>query len=294
MATTANLRRVTQRSLTVAIPTRNRPDKLARCLAALEAARAHFEFDAVVCDSSWDEDAQRSREAVAAHGWARYVPHDLVGPCAARNLGAREADGELLAYVDDDVYVEPEAIARLAAAVDADDVVAAGTLDWGDEWTRPQVMRRIGYSRAAEPGEETEWFVSAVLCMPRALVLQTPWDDDRRYYDDRMTCLLWRRAGARFAFVPEARAVHDEERKAYPLAQERHRIYANAYDAIFMRRSLSWLLSYELLGFAASAKAFGRTPRGALGIVLEWLRGNARFIADFPRLRRGEPAGGPS
>jgi glycosyltransferase involved in cell wall biosynthesis len=281
---------VTQRTLTVAIPSRNRPEKLAKCLAALEAARAHHEFDAVVCDSSSGEAAQRSERAVAAHPWARYVHHDLVGPCAARNLGARQATGELLAYVDDDVYVEPEAIARLADAVDADDVVVAGTLDWGDHWSEPQVMRRIGYARAVQPGEAMEWVISAVLCMPRRLVLEVPWDDDRRYYDDRMTCLLWRRAGARLTFVPSARAHHDDERKPYPLAQERHRIYANLYDAIFLRRSLSWILSYELLGFAASAKAFGRTPRGALGIVVEWLRGNARFLADFPRLVRGEPS----
>lgn len=278
---------MTQRSLTVAIPSRDRPEKLARCLAALDAARTFRDFDAVICDSSSGDARVRSAEVVAQYPWARYVPHDLVGPCAARNLGAREATGELLAYVDDDVYVEPEAIARIAAAVEADDVVTAGTVDWGDHWTGPMAMRRIGYARPTTADEDPEWVISAVLCLSRALALQTPWDEDRRYYDDRMACLLWRRAGARLVFVPDARARHDDDRKSYPLAQERHRIYANLFDAVFLRRSIGWLLSFEVLGFVTSARAFGTTPRGALGIVREWLRGNARFIADLPRLRRG-------
>ncbi len=287
--------------LTVAVPTRNRPAMLATCLEALEAAREHRTFDAVICDSSSGENAAATADVVARYEWARYVPHTLDGPCAARNLGAHAATGELLAYVDDDVYVEPEAIALLAAQVEqaTAPTVVAGTFTFdGVLFSEPQVMRPNGFSRPAQPGEPREWLISALLCCPRAIVLACPWDEQRRYYDDRFTSLLWRRHGVQLGFAPEARAYHDEQRKAYPLAQERHRIYANAFDAIFLRRSARWLLAFELLGFLTAAKRFARTPRGAFGIVAEWIRGNARFVRDLPHLRRaglpGHPVGEPA
>jgi len=268
---------------------------LARCLEALAVARERRPFDAVVCDSSSGPNATATQAVVAEHAWATYVPHSLDGPCAARNLGAHAATGELLVYVDDDVYVEAEAIEVLAAHVEQTDIptVAAGTVTLGGPWTGPQVMRPNGYSRPARPGEPAEWLISALLCCPRAVVLACPWDEDRRYYDDRFMSLLWRRHGVKLAFVPEARAHHDEHHKAYPLAQERHRIYANLFDAVFLRRSLRWLLAFELLGFATVGKRFARTPRGAAGIVAEWARGTARFVRDLPRLRRSGLPGHP-
>jgi len=278
-------------TITVVVPTRDRPAKLASCLAALEEARERCPFDAVVCDSSPGELAAPTEAAVAAYPWARYVAHDLVGPCAARNLGTREATGDVVVYVDDDVYVEPQAIAALADAVEAaPGAVVAGTLDWGDEWSVPMVMRRIGHSRPARPDETPEWCISAVLAVPRATALAVPWDEARRYYDDRFMCLLWRRAGVPLRWCPQARARHDDDRKVYPLAQERHRAYVNTYDAVFLRRSPGWALSFWTLGLAVGLKRFGRTPRGAAGMLAEWLRGSGRFVLDLPRLARAPRA----
>ena len=268
---------------------------LERCLEALAAAREQRSFDAVICDSSSGENAAATAAVVAKFPWATYVAHDLDGPCAARNLGAHAASGELLVYVDDDVYVEPDAVAILAGHVEqaATTTVAAGTLWLDNAWTQPAVMRANGHARPAQAGEPTEWFISALLCVPRALVLDCPWDEDRRYYDDRFSLMLWRRHGAALDFVPAARARHDDVRKVYPLAQERHRIYANLFDAVFLRRSVRWVLAFELLGFATSAKRFARTPRGALGLVAEWVRGNVHFLRDARRLRRAGLPGHP-
>jgi glycosyltransferase involved in cell wall biosynthesis len=48
-------------NVSVVIPTRNRPEKLRRCLAALADARELTPFEAHVCDSS---DVTAVREAV--------------------------------------------------------------------------------------------------------------------------------------------------------------------------------------------------------------------------------------
>jgi GT2 family glycosyltransferase len=51
-------------------------------------------------------------------------PHHL-GPAAARNLGSRQASGDVLVFVDADVEVHGDAFARIRAAFDDDEHLAA-------------------------------------------------------------------------------------------------------------------------------------------------------------------------
>ena len=64
--------------------------------------------------------AARPRNAVRARPAVRYVPHGAGrGLNAARNTGLREAGGELIAFVDDDVLAPPgwlQALVRGRAA----------------------------------------------------------------------------------------------------------------------------------------------------------------------------------
>jgi len=84
------------RSLSVIVPATDGPPTLGRCLEAIE--RAHDGPDEVI--------------VVAEQG--------LNGPAHARNVGAVRAEGALLAFVDADVAVHPDAFARIRAAFDAD------------------------------------------------------------------------------------------------------------------------------------------------------------------------------
>jgi glycosyltransferase involved in cell wall biosynthesis len=98
--------------LSIVVPTRDRPDALARCLAALGT-----EHEVVVVD-----DGSRDRAALArvveANASARSVRAAGAGPAAARNLGARAASTEVVCFTDDDCEPGPgwaEALARAAA-----------------------------------------------------------------------------------------------------------------------------------------------------------------------------------
>ncbi|MDN5874774.1 MAG: phosphoribosylformylglycinamidine synthase subunit PurQ, partial [Sinobacteraceae bacterium] len=80
---------------------------MGRCVAAIARAQGDCEI-LVVDDHSSDETA-----AVAAAQGARVIVADCNAGCsAARNLGAANARGELLFFVDADVVVAADALAR--------------------------------------------------------------------------------------------------------------------------------------------------------------------------------------
>ena len=109
----------------VVIPTRDRPAALGRCLAAL-ANQGGGSLQVIVVD-----DGSRNRAAVdatigGASVEARVIRTPGRGPAAARNLGARAADGDVVLFIDDDCEPRPEWASVLAAAVSESVPVAAG------------------------------------------------------------------------------------------------------------------------------------------------------------------------
>ena len=271
----------------VIVPTRNRPEKLERCLDALAGARGETRFPVYVCDSSGPELAPRVADLCDRHDFVKLVRHDRRGASAARNVGTEACNAELVISVDDDVYVEPNAIDELLRVhrEAGGPAVVAGSVGWSHWWSAPLVMRRIGYGREARPGEDVEFLVSALILYPRELGLALPWNERLWPYDDRYVSLVWRAAGAKLEYAPDARAHHDEVHTEYPVPHEADRIYVNALDGLLISRSPRRLLEFELVGFAACAKKWARTPRGALGIVAAWLRGNRALLRDLPALR---------
>jgi glycosyltransferase involved in cell wall biosynthesis len=105
----------------VVIGTRDRPDLLGECLASVSRARSPRDEIIVVDSASADP---RTVASVAAQGGASLVRSARPGSARARNLGASQARGEILAFTDDDALVEPEWLDALEARF-ADPSVAA-------------------------------------------------------------------------------------------------------------------------------------------------------------------------
>jgi glycosyltransferase involved in cell wall biosynthesis len=271
----------------VIVPTRNRPARLRRCLEALAGARAEMPFDVFVCDSSESENAPEVERICREHAFVRLVRHTGDGASAARNVGTRACNTKLVVNVDDDVYVDPGAISALVRRYRAakGEVVVAGTVRWQHWASRPLVMKRIGHGRAALQGESPEFLVSALLLYPRALALALPWNERLWPYDDRYVSLVWKAAGARLDFAADALATHDERHTQYPVAHEADRIYVNLLDAAVVNPSIARLLQFEILGFAANARAWARTPGGLTGLIGAWFAGHRAFIEDLRDLR---------
>ena len=91
-------------TLSVVVPTRDRPEMLARCLESVVKAMGP-EDELIVVDSA-SKDAKAVEQAAVGFG-ARVIRTDLPGAGRARNVGWQATGHELVVFVDDDVWVEP-------------------------------------------------------------------------------------------------------------------------------------------------------------------------------------------
>jgi glycosyltransferase involved in cell wall biosynthesis len=111
-ATRATLSVTDEIPLSVVVPTRDRPEMLDACLQALRRSLRSFD-ELIVADSASTNDATR---AVAERHRCVYMRCEQRGASRARNAGWRRAKHGVVAFVDDDVRVEP---GWAAALVDA-------------------------------------------------------------------------------------------------------------------------------------------------------------------------------
>lgn len=268
----------------VVVPTRNRPHKLARCLDALLASDVDAAFEIWVCDSSDESLAGEVAGVCERDPRVHLYHHRRIGYAQARNACGEVGTAPVVISVDDDVYVRPDALARLMAAYRRSGAwsVVAGSVAWGDDWTRPIVMRRIGYGRYAQPGERPDFVLTAMYLYPRELLLACPFNERIRSSDDRFVGALWKARGVEVVYEPEARAAHDDELTTALGAAEHQdsHIYANLFQAIWVERSAMLAAQYEVLGFAAGLKAWGRS-REQLPIFLRaWGLGHRALLRD--------------
>lgn len=113
--------------ISVIIPVHNGGTSFRRCLTSIaQAAPAPAEI-IVVGDGDTDGSAQLAEEFGAK---VLRIPQ-AGGPAAARNLGAREAEGDILFFVDADVTVSVDAIAQITEAFhhDAELTAVIGSYD---------------------------------------------------------------------------------------------------------------------------------------------------------------------
>ncbi|MFP4088194.1 MAG: glycosyltransferase family 2 protein [Desulfobacteraceae bacterium] len=97
-------------STSVVVCTKDRPRQLQRCLWSFRSLfRKPHEI--VVVDNAFHPKAERS--VVDRFPEVRYIHEPRPGLNVARNAGIRNTDGELVAFVDDDVTVHPNWIAGI-------------------------------------------------------------------------------------------------------------------------------------------------------------------------------------
>jgi glycosyltransferase involved in cell wall biosynthesis len=111
---------VNQPGISVIVCTRDRPELLRRCLNSLQKLN-YSGYEVIVVDN-----ASRSRETADVVNTTsfRYVYEERPGLDWARNRGIREANHGILAYVDDDVQVDPDWLRGIARGFDSPDVGA--------------------------------------------------------------------------------------------------------------------------------------------------------------------------
>jgi GT2 family glycosyltransferase len=121
------------KSLSVVIPSYDGAETLGSCLSALGAELVWSRDEVIVVDSSKSALPADLLQRFPKARWERHTPR--LFPGSARNIGARLARGEWIAFVDADIVVQPgwrEAVEALPDGV----VAAAGPVDAAKPQTR--------------------------------------------------------------------------------------------------------------------------------------------------------------
>ena len=146
-------------SATVVVPTDlARPDQLRACLAGLTRLD-HPDFEVIVVDNHRGPERDGVlAEVVAGLDGVRTVREPVPGISAARNAGAAAARGEVIAFTDDDVHVDPGWLRAISTrfALRPDEDLVTGLILPADLETQAQVWFEqhyggFGGQRSFEP-----------------------------------------------------------------------------------------------------------------------------------------------
>jgi len=199
-------------TISVVIPAYQAARHLPRCLGALAASTMAAMEVIVVDDGSTDGTPEIARSA-----GARVVPAPggPSGPAAARNLGAAEASGDLLVFLDADVGVHAGTLSRFHDCLAAHPEVAAVFGSYDDSPDHPGVVsqyRNLLHHFVHQQGRReasTFWAGCGVI---RRQVFADIGGFDERYrrpsIEDIELGGRLRRAGYRVWLRPEIQAVH--------------------------------------------------------------------------------------
>lgn len=215
--------------VTVVVPVRDRPDALARCLAALAAPGRVL----VVDDGSADPGTVA---AVAAEHGADVVWHPANrGPAAARNTGLARAATPYVAFLDSDCRPEPGWLETLlahfqdpAVAAAAPRVVAEAAGRWIGRYDACCSSLDLGPAEAPVVPRSRVAYVPAAALVVRRCAVGAGFDEGRRVGED--VDLVWRlrEAGWTVRYEPAARVRHDPRRTAAGWAVRRFRYGTSA------------------------------------------------------------------
>ena len=114
--------------VSVIVATRDRPEHIESCLHSLLALQ-YPGYEIIIVDNAPTTNATAAlvQLSYADMPQVRYIREDRPGLSQARNCGTRAARGEIVAFTDDDVVVDPYWLAELVRAFDSADGVACVT-----------------------------------------------------------------------------------------------------------------------------------------------------------------------
>jgi glycosyltransferase involved in cell wall biosynthesis len=277
--------------VSVIVPARDAAATIERTLAAIAEQRFDRDHELIVVDDGSRDDTA----AIAERAGARVVRGPREGPGQARNLGAAEARGELLAFTDADCYPTAAWLAAGAAALaDADLVQGA---------VEPEPGVPMGpFDRSLWVRSETGLYESANLFVRRDLFERLggfeEWIDPvagMSIGEDVWLGWRARRSGARIAFEPRALVHHAVlERGPGAYVSERRRVehfpemverIPELRETLLWRR---WFLSARSAAFdgalAGSALALARRSPFPLALALPYALTIARRSLESGRL----------
>jgi glycosyltransferase involved in cell wall biosynthesis len=282
------------------IPARDAAHTLHRTLECLAAQQGAPGFEVIVVD---DGSTDRTAE-IARAARVRLVQTDGVGSGQARNIGVREASGDVIAFTDADCFPTPGWLAAALPHIESADLVAGAVA--------PDPTAQLGpFDRTVWVERETGLYETANLLIRRELFeciggFETWLSSDgpkRGWTNPELAEDVWlgwraRRAGARSAFAPDAlvhHAVHPRGPTGYVAERQRLRYFPalaarvpELRDQFFYRRVF---LSKRTAMFEAAAAGVALAALAGSPLPLVTAAPYARHLAERARpFRKRGPA----
>ena len=216
--------------VSVIVPTFNRRDRLIRLLRALDAQNLtassgrRFALEViVVSDGSTDGTIEAVRDLAANVDLSiSYHEQDNSGPAAARNRGIREASGNVVLFIDDDVVPEPDCVARHVDRHDREPNLVvigpmltpagAGLSPWV-AWEQHQLEKQYDWFAAhSEHADHVHFYTGNASVERAALLAAGGFDTSFSRAEDIELAYRLGEAGQSFVVELSARAHHYAER----------------------------------------------------------------------------------
>lgn len=140
----------------VIICTRNRAHKIRATLTSV-LANTYHDFEVILVDQSTNTETEQAVREFCADPRFRYLPSATQGLGRARNIGLKEAQGEIVVATDDDCIVPPNWVEVMTRAFAHDPRVAI------------VFCNVLPLTRPSAPG----WTPTYVRC--DSILVQTPW-----------------------------------------------------------------------------------------------------------------------
>jgi len=200
----------------VVVPTYERPAQLDACVRALsrlEYPRERFEV-LIVDDASARPPHELIEQFRGALDVKLFAQAKNSGPAAARNLGARHARGELLAFTDDDCEPERGWLRAFASRfAEAPARIVGGrtvnALARNPYAETSQLIIDVVYAHFNRDGRGARFFASNNFAAHAASFREASgFDETFRTSEDREICARWRSRGLGLAYEPRAVVMH--------------------------------------------------------------------------------------
>ena len=218
---------VAKPEISVLIPAYNGAAWIAETLRRLGAAAGGVAFEAVIVDNaSMDLTASSAQQ----YDGVRVLRNAAnLGFSRAVNQAAAASRGGVLVVINQDLYLQPNALKAMFEFLSSKNALVGGALAFGDGayqpsfgpfptlvgtvWrlALPRAMRKYDIARpSGDSARAVDWVTGAFVGFRRELFDKVGgFDEDYfMYYEDVDFCLRARRAGFESYFLPSAKAVH--------------------------------------------------------------------------------------